>query len=413
MFKFLHAADLHLDSPLKGLKEIDPSLRTTIQGATRDAVLNLIGLAKREKVDFVLLAGDLFDGDIQDPGTGHFLLNQLGALSQTIPAFLIRGNHDALNQMSNTLTWPKGVRQIGSTQADTVKIDALRVAIHGRGFGSRAEEANLAAGYPDPVPGYFNIGLLHTSLTGAEGHNSYAPTTPEQLTLKRYDYWALGHIHKREIVRAQRPAIVFPGNTQGRSIRETGPRGCAVVQVDRQGACKITFEDLDTVRWEQVRVDLTGVANREEMLARVDEKATKALERSDRKVHVVRIVLAGSGSLFEEAQGDRGLRAEMENLLAGLGRGVCLEKLKWEAVAENAAPQEASAEDLELIQEMVARFQGDPAQLARVLAADGSWKTLNDRLAKTFDRQEANRIAEPSELLSSVASLYEKLRNSR
>ena len=223
---FLHAADIHLDSPLKGLERYENAPVERIRGATRRAFTRLIDLAIEKRVDFVLIAGDLYDGDWRDYNTGLYLVRQLGRLRDArIPVFVIAGNHDAANKMTRMLRLPDNVRFLAHDRPETVRLDDLGVAIHGQSFAKAAVTENLAAAYPAPVSGYINIGLLHTGMGGADGHERYAPCTLEELRLRGYDYWALGHIHARQVL-CNDPPVVFAGNVQGRHIRETGPKGC-------------------------------------------------------------------------------------------------------------------------------------------------------------------------------------------
>ncbi len=200
--KILHAADIHLDSPLQKLGSYEGAPADQIRRASRRALENMVRLAIDEAVDLVLVAGDLYDGDWPDQNTGLFFVAQASRLVEAgIPIVVIRGNHDAANRMTSSLPLPKNPDgseiMMRSDQVDLRQFESLGVAVHGRSFQSRAESDNLAAGYPSPISGMFNVGLLHTSLTGAEGHDPYAPCTPAQLADKRYDYWALGHIHAR------------------------------------------------------------------------------------------------------------------------------------------------------------------------------------------------------------------------
>lgn len=261
MFKFLHAADLHLDSPLRGLERYDGAPVEKMRQATRQAFANLVQLAIDEQVAFVLLAGDVYDGDWKDYNTGLYFTAQMAKLREAaIPVFLISGNHDAANRMTRSLRLPDNVRQLSTEQPETARLDEVQVAIHGQGFASAAITQDLSAGYPAAMPGWFNIGLLHTCAEGREGHDRYAPCTLGGLCGKRYDYWALGHVHQREVLH-QDPHIVFPGNIQGRHIRETGPKGCTLVTVDRSGRVRIEERHLDVLRWEVCRVDAADSAD--------------------------------------------------------------------------------------------------------------------------------------------------------
>ena len=214
-FTILHLADLHIDSPLRGL-EADPGAPAeTIRGATREALIRAVAFAIERRVALVLIAGDLFDGDWNDWRTGHFLVAQLSLLARAgIPVVAIRGNHDADNVITRALPPIDGMRMLRSDRAETIIFQDLGLAVHGQSFATREMFGNLAANYPAVVPGVLNVGVLHTSATGREGHTNYAPCTPEQLRAHGYDYWALGHIHQREVL-ATDPWIVFPGNLQG------------------------------------------------------------------------------------------------------------------------------------------------------------------------------------------------------
>ena len=232
MFKFIHAADVHLDSPLRGLSRYESAPAESIRNACQRAFENLVDLAIDEKVSFVLLAGDLYDGDWRDYSTGIFLSQQMGRLGQqNIPVFTVAGNHDAANRMTKALDSFSNMTILSSQKAETIMLDDLAVAIHGQSFGTQHVDENLAAGFAAAEQGMFNIGLLHTSLDGREGHAVYAPCSADDLRSKGYQYWALGHIHKQEFV-SENPWIVFSGCIQGRHIQESGAKGCVLVTVE-------------------------------------------------------------------------------------------------------------------------------------------------------------------------------------
>ena len=202
-FRFLHAADLHLDSPLQGLGTDAPAAR--IRQATRDALGNLVDLAIREQVDFVVVAGDLYDGDWPDFRTGQALVAAFARLTRAgIRLVASRGNHDAESVLTRSLPLPDGATLLRADRPDAVEWPEFEVVLHGQSFGQRDVQQNLAKDYPGPTAHRFNIGLLHTAATGRPGHASYAPCTVEQLASHGYDYWALGHIHAREEVLHER-----------------------------------------------------------------------------------------------------------------------------------------------------------------------------------------------------------------
>ena len=262
MFRFIHAADPHLDSPLRGLEAHEGAPVALLRGATRKAFENLVNLAIDEAVNFVVIAGDLYDGDWKDYSTGLFFRGQMVRLeAKKIPVYLIAGNHDAASVISKKLTLPENVHVFSTRTAETMEVPGLAAVIHGRGFPHRAVPENLAVDYPAAVPGKFNLGLLHTSLTGRPDHDTYAPCSEQDLRNKGYGYWALGHIHQPEVI-SEDPWIVFAGNCQGRHARETGPRGCRLVTVkDSLEVASAEWRDLDVVRWQAVEVPLAGVEN--------------------------------------------------------------------------------------------------------------------------------------------------------
>lgn len=231
-FNFIHAADLHIDSPFAGLGVKDPAVASRFAAAGRKAVEKLITEVIDGKAAFMIIAGDIFDGDWKDVTTGLFFVRALGQLHRAgIPVFLTKGNHDADSVVSRGLSYPESVRTFDSRKAETFTLEDLRVALHGRSFGSRKVADDFVQSYPVRREGWLNIGVLHTALDGTRGHATYAPCTTDELQRFGYDYWALGHIHTAEIV-ARHPWIVFPGNLQGRSVRETGPKGAMRVTVE-------------------------------------------------------------------------------------------------------------------------------------------------------------------------------------
>ena len=191
-FRFIHASDIHLDSPLKGLSGQQGAAADRIRTATRVALENLVGHAIEGEVDFVVIAGDLYDGDWRDYQTGLFFVSQMGRLAKAdIPVFLLHGNHDAESQITRRLTLPVNVSVFSARKAETFQLPAFNVALHGQSFRQRDVTDNLVTTYPPPIAGCFNIGVLHTGLGGMQGHANYAPCTIEELINKGYEYWAL------------------------------------------------------------------------------------------------------------------------------------------------------------------------------------------------------------------------------
>ncbi len=294
-FRFLHVADIHLDSPLTGLARYEGLPVDDVRAATRAAFENMIDFACRAAVDFVIIAGDLFDGDWRDMGTGLYLARQMGRLEKAgIPVFVLQGNHDAASVVTKNLPWPANVMRFGSRSPQTFRIEELGVALHGWGFAHQSAPDNLAIRYPDAVAGMFNIGVLHTSLSGRPGHAAYAPCEIADLRSRGYDYWALGHVHTFERV-SEDPLVIFPGNVQGRNIRETGAKGGVLVDVEDGAISRIEQVHFDVLRWARVAIDCHGCATLDEFQVRLRDglKAARTNEVADRGL-VVRVVLEGA-----------------------------------------------------------------------------------------------------------------------
>jgi len=303
LFQFLHAADIHLDSPLVGLEGKTDAPLDELRGATRQALENLVQLALDEAVAFVLLAGDLYDGTWKDYNTGLFFVRQMARLGAArIPVYLIAGNHDAASAIATKLRLPDNVHSFSTRRAETRVLEAWGVAIHGQGFATRVVTEDLAAGFPAALPGLLNIGLLHSSLTGRPGHEPYAPCSVEGLRNKGYQYWALGHVHVREVV-SEEPLVVYPGNLQGRHARETGEKGCVLVRVADGEIAGHEFRALDVLRWARCDVDATEAAHPQEVLERVREALVRQVAAADGRRLAVRVRIEGACVAHAALQG--------------------------------------------------------------------------------------------------------------
>ncbi len=340
-FRFVHAADIHLDSPLKGLAGQEGNAVALIRSATREAFEALVSRTIEEKAAFLIIAGDLYDGNWRDYQTGLFFVGQMGRLRQAgIPAFLIYGNHDAESQITRRLTLPDNVTVFSTRRPETHRIDRLGVALHGQGFRHRDVLDNLARSYPSPVRGALNIGILHTGLAGEEGHAHYAPCTLHELVQKGYDYWALGHIHQPG-VRHERPYVVYSGNVQGRHIREAGPRGAVLVTVEDGEITELAPLHVDVVRWELVEASAEGCSSIQDISDRIRDCIEGAVfERGEGRMLACRIRISGRSEAHSKALASReNLLAEAKAAAAGLG-----EERAWvEKVVVSTEPDRASA----------------------------------------------------------------------
>lgn len=365
---FIHAADIHLDSPLKGLERYENAPVDRIRGATRRAFTRLVDLAINRRVDFVLISGDLYDGDWRDYNTGLFLVREVGRLRDlNIPVIMIAGNHDAANKMTRALRLPPNTHLLTHDHPETVILEDLGVAIHGQSFAKPAITANLATAYPKAIGGYSNIGLLHTAMGGVEGHERYAPCTIDDLRARGYDYWALGHVHARQVV-CPDPLAVFAGNIQGRHIRETGPKGCIIATVGSDQGIEWEFERLDQVRWERAQIDVSGIDSESDCLDRIAEAfdGLLASEPEPDTMLAVRLVLSGSTALHGRIHADtERMVAELRSLANERGNDrLWLEKVELETRPHGS--DNVSEGPFHELVEVIAQFQSNPETMAQV-----------------------------------------------
>ncbi len=372
MFKFIHAADVHLDSPLRGLERYEGAPADRIRIATRDAFDNLIQLALAERVDFILLAGDLYDSDQRDFNTGLYLMSRLQTLARAnIRAFIITGNHDGSASITSELTPPDNTHIFSSTAAESVTLDNLSVAVHGRSYHRRHIQEDLTRTYPPPSPGHFNIGLLHTSGDGAADHDVYAPCSISGLATKGYDYWALGHVHHHAVLH-ESPLIIYPGNTQGRHIRETGPKGCIVITVDGH-LPHWRFEPLDVLRWHLCEIDASEDRDATAVTQRATDALADAAESADGRLLAIRLVIQGTTAAHAEllARPQHWTR-EIRARAMGLGAGdLWIEQVRFGTTPISRAPAaDVMPGPLQDIFAAAHRLHHDPSAFASLLQSE-------------------------------------------
>ena len=334
MFEFLHAADIHLDSPLCGLSRYDGAPADAIRQASRHALKNLVELAIREKVAFLLIAGDLYDGDWKDYNTGLFFIHQMAKLRDAkIPVILLAGNHDAANKMTRLLRLPDNVKMLSSDEPESFALPDIGVVIHGQGFAQARVTDDLSLRYPRRHDGFFNIGLLHTCATGADGHERYAPCTVDGLRSKGYDYWALGHIHKRACL-CEDPLIIFPGNLQGRHIRETGAKGCMRVRVNHNGRPQAEFHSLDVFRWELCTVAAAELGTADDVMDAVAEALRRVRDAHDTPL-AIRVEVTGQSPAHAHLTADpaRWTNEIRARALTDFSERVWIERVAWKNIS--------------------------------------------------------------------------------
>jgi DNA repair exonuclease SbcCD nuclease subunit len=395
-FSFIHAADIHLDSPLRGLSRYEGVPVDQVRGATRAAFDRLIETAIDRRVDFLVIAGDLYDGDWRDMGTGLYVTAAMGRLGRAgIPVYLLAGNHDAASVITKALPPVETVHTFSTRAPQTHRIEGLDVALHGRSFADRDVYENLAAGYPAAVPGAFNIGVLHTALGGYAAHAAYAPCTPQELAAKGYDYWALGHVHDAAVL-GERPHIVFPGNLQGRSIREQGPKGAVLVEVEDGVVERLTHLALDVVRWGHIAVDASNAAHVTELQDRIRVAMRRAREtQAEARPLLLRVTISGQTALHGALQDvAAALRDDVRGIAAETAADLWIEKVEVRtappatasplqdtddirALLAAADPSLATALQAEFMPFLAGLPAPEPGSLLRA-AAEGDWGQIID-----------------------------------
>lgn len=302
-FRFLHTGDLHLDSPVTGLRgEASPEILALLRDATTEAWRNVVRLALAERVDFVVVAGDVFERSSPTLlGQARFRDGLAELAAAGIPSFVVHGNHDPLDGVSWTpsMTFPDLVHRFGTdagASAPVVRGGREMARIHGRSYASAAVTENLAAGYRRGAEP-FAIGLLHANVGDRPGHGNYAPCSLDDLRASGIDYWALGHIHQPGILTTDGTVAVYCGNPQGRDPGEMGARGAWLVSVDAGGHATPTFHACDVVRWSIADLSIDAVADDEALLAAVRTSLTDAADAADGRSLLLRLRLTGRGPM--------------------------------------------------------------------------------------------------------------------
>jgi len=373
-----------------------------LRGATRQALANLVSLAIEEKVAFVLLSGDLYDGDWRDYHTGLFLMQQLSRLREAgIKVFIIYGNHDAESRITKSLHLPENVGVLSTKSPETVILEDFGVAIHGQGFAKRDIMENIAEQYPDARKGFFNIGMLHTALTGAEGHAPYAPCTLGTLQSKGYDVWALGHVHTRK-VHSEDPLILFPVNIQGRHARETGAKGCTLVSVEDRRVASFEHKDLHVVRWEVIPVDASGQSAAVDVIDAAVAAVKSESGKGSGEGLAARLLIQGACRAHRElvADSEKWMAEIRAAIAAATGERTWVEKVRFMTASEADLSILRSGSDP--LSDLVRYINGLSAteEIGALLSED--IKTLKEKLPPELFQGEGATTPDSPEMLSGL-----------
>lgn len=357
MIKLIHTADVHLDSPLQTLALRDPALREKVQCASRNAFTCIVEQALKEQVAAVLIAGDLFDGAARSAKTAAFLLAELSRLEQAgIRVFYIKGNHDAMNPLTGETTLPENVH-VFDGQGGMEQLEGCDVWIHGVSFSDKKAEKSLLGKFSTPIPDAINIGLLHTSLNGSASHDVYAPCTVQELIDTGFNYWALGHIHKRQ-VHSEAPWIVMPGIPQGRDIGEPGAQSATLITID-EGNITISEFPTSTIEFTTLQLDVTKLSDANDLRAQAKEALQTLIGSLQSDDAIVRIRLHGQNTLRWQWLRDREQWIETFSLLCRETGRLWTEKLIFDI--DDTPKQVADTSALGELSDLMATIRDEEA----------------------------------------------------
>ena len=323
-FKFIHCSDLHIDSPFKGFSFVENSLVEALRKSTYQTFQNIVELALKEKVEAVLIAGDIYDGAEKSLEAQLKFRRGLQKLSDKgIDTFIVHGNHDPLDGWSASLEWPERVHVFSGTQMECLPVErngVVKAYVHGISYPKRDVTENLAQKFSRGNGEGFAIGLLHSNVGHQSGHDNYAPCSMDDLIAAKMDYWALGHIHRFRVLRESNPAVVYSGNSQARHMRESGEKGCCLITLNKNTDPLIQFIPVDAVRYIQGEVDLSGTITLEEVIHAVRSKCEYFADQTKQRDVFIDLSLNGRTQVHSELQrGDtlKGLQGEIRTYFQG------------------------------------------------------------------------------------------------
>jgi DNA repair exonuclease SbcCD nuclease subunit len=314
--RFVHAADLHLDTPFEGIGRTAPHVAEALRDASLEAWDALVRLAIDHRALFLLIAGDIYDGASRGVRAQLRFCRGLERLSDHgIRVFIVHGNHDPLDGWSAIRKWPSGVTVFGSEKVEAVpvELDGVRVAtVYGVSYPRREVFDNLALRFHrGPEPG-LHVGLLHCNVGGHPEHAGYSPCSFDDLHRTGLDYWALGHVHRHQATYEDRQTIVYPGCLQGRSARacDEGPKGAVVLEADDTGVRSMEFVPVDRVRYISTEVDVSDVEDLRALQHLLVQRAAEVRETHRPAGVLVKIMLVGRSEVHRDLS-RQGARAEL------------------------------------------------------------------------------------------------------
>ncbi|MEP7216329.1 MAG: DNA repair exonuclease [Anaerolineaceae bacterium] len=370
-FRFVHAADLHLDSPFKGIQgAAPPNVHRRLLDATFDAYDAIIELCLSERVDALLVAGDVYDGADRSLKAQLRFIDGLKRLDAAgIRSFVCHGNHDPLDGWQANLRFPDSCHQFGA-EVQAVELDPARpglATVYGVSYPRRDIRHSLVPGFGRVSGDTFSIGLLHANVGANPQHGSYSPCSVEDLRSTGIDYWALGHVHTRQVLNQRAPVVVYPGNPQGRHPVETGERGVYLVEVGADREPRLSFRDVSAVRWVQVAVSIDQMSADQELIDAINLAVARVFEAGGRDV-VSRLAIRGRGPLYtatRKADFSATLQARInDDWASGSPFGWCERVEIATKPAFDREEQRQAGDFVGDLLRLVDEIQADPAQLA-------------------------------------------------
>lgn len=363
-FRFLHAADLHLDTPFRGIRRSSEWLQTRLAEATLLAWDRLVQAALDEAVDFLVLAGDVFDHTTPSLRAQLRLRDGIARLGKAgIPVFWAHGNHDYYQSLNLAVGWPSNLIRFpaGEVGRRVVTKDGQPVcAVYGISFPTQAVTEPYAALFTRSPDDAYAVAVLHTNVGGDTQHDNYAPAQLSDLTESGFDYWALGHVHQGRVL-SEHPPVIYPGNLQGRHPRETGPKGAYLVEVDH-GETQWRFLPLASLRWAALAVDCTGLETADQVEEAVSDAMGRVVLAPNEEGLLCRVSLTGTTLLYQldpEEWHTLGERLSSEGDVPGFRWVESVTPILSSPVSDDLPREGLWADVLEAVQ----AWSGDPREL--------------------------------------------------
>ncbi len=353
-FSFLHCADLHFGAPFQGLADLPAEFAARLRDAPARALDRIVATAIERRVAAVIMAGDVFDAADHNLRAQIQLRDRLRQLDEAgIQTLIVAGNHDPLGSAVASIEYPASVHFFGTeVQAVPLAHNGETLAyVYGVSYGSASVTENLATTFPLNPDGPFSIAVLHTNVGNRAEHDPYAPCSLADLEGRGFDYWALGHVHKRETLRTEAPVVHYPGNIQGLHMKELGPRGATLVEVSANGSVKMSPVWTDVVRWQRARTAIGDLESLDDVIGAFAEISSEAAAEAPDRLHIVLWTLTGSGPVHADLRRP-GVVAELVEALRAehapepLAGAVWLQRLEAETRPDRDIEQLRKQQDL-------------------------------------------------------------------